>query len=82
MAKTNYSFAKRQRDLAKQQQRDAKRERKAAKQTAAQPAQPAGAPAEQDTSASSGAPAVTPAQGTPVDAALQQTRASGPTPDS
>ena len=30
MVKTNYSFAKRQRDLAKKQQKEAKRQRKAA----------------------------------------------------
>jgi hypothetical protein len=82
MAKTNYSFAKRQRDLAKQQQRDAKRERKAAaKQTVAQPAPPADAPAGHDTSGAAGAAPGTPARASPLDTALQPARSSGPTPD-
>lgn len=34
MVKTNYSFAKRQRDLAKKQQKEAKRQRKAASKIA------------------------------------------------
>jgi hypothetical protein len=41
MAKPNYSFAKRQRDLAKKQRKEEKRQRKAATQSAEQsPAEP------------------------------------------
>jgi len=48
MAKPNYAFAKRQRDLLKQQKKEEKRRRKAAGQQAA-PAEPDGQPGEQAT---------------------------------
>lgn len=48
MAKPNYAFARRQRDLAKKQKKEEKRRRKLAEQQE-QPAQPAAPPAGTET---------------------------------
>jgi hypothetical protein len=49
MAKPNYSFAKRQRDLTKKQKKEEKRQRKAAAQSAPPPEEPFPRPADQAT---------------------------------
>ncbi len=51
MAKPNYAFAKRQRDLAKKQKKEEKAKRKAAADAARTPDGQDGAPADDDTPA-------------------------------
>jgi hypothetical protein len=51
MAKPNYSFAKRQRDLIKKQKKEEKRQRKAATQSAPPPEEPSARPVDQATKA-------------------------------